>query len=244
MRALALAALDLVFPAVCPSCASPLGAGRRDPLCGACFTSIVRIMPPICARCGLPLPALPSHRAGAHSRCHTCLAAPPAYDYARGAGIYAGPLREALHALKFRGKRAIARPLAALMLEQRAVTFAPDIDALVPVPLARNRLRERGFNQSELIAERLAAELGIPVRRRWLIRVRETSPQSDLNLAQRGANVHGAFAAPTSVAGSHVVIIDDVLTTGATAHACAHALRAAGASQIGVATVARVAGAW
>jgi ComF family protein len=134
----------------------------------------------------------------------------------------------------------MARPLTELMLEQHAATFPPGVDALVPVPLARQRLRERGFNQAELIAERLGAALAVPVRRRWLVRVRETSPQSDLTAAQRRANVGGAFVATTAAAGHHVVIIDDVLTTGATVGECARALRAAGARRIGVATVARV----
>jgi ComF family protein len=237
MRAWALAALDLIFPAFCPSCRSPLGAGRRDPLCGPCFTGIVRIVPPLCARCGLPLPSQPTADSGI---CLRCLAAPPAYDYARAVGIYAGTLRAALHALKFQGKRAVARPLAELMLEQRMATFGSDVDALVPVPLARHRLAERGYNQAELIAERLAAALSVPLRRRGLLRVRETSPQSDLTAAQRRANVDGAFVATSSFADQHIVMIDDILTTGATASACARALRAAGARRIGVATVARV----
>ena len=237
MRVWALAALDLVFPSFCPSCRSPLGAGRRDPLCGPCFTGIVRIVPPLCDRCGLPLPP---QRSAAHAICFRCLAAAPAYDYARGGGIYAGALRDALHALKFHGKRAVAKPLAELMLEQRTANFGSDVDALVPVPLARRRLAERGYNQAELIAERLAAALRVPLRRRWLVRVRETSPQSDLTAAQRRANVEGAFVATGSAAGQHIVMIDDIFTTGATANACARALRAAGASRIGVATVARV----
>jgi ComF family protein len=143
--------------------------------------------------------------------------------------------------LKFQGKRAVAKPLAELVLEQRRA-FAPDIDALVPVPLAPGRLRERGFNQAELIAERLAGALRVPLRRRWLVRVRETLPQSELTIAKRRSNVEGAFLATSAAAGQHVVIIDDILTTGATAAACARALRAAGASRIGVATVARVPG--
>jgi ComF family protein len=173
-------------------------------------------------------------------RCLTCLSAPPLYDYARSAGLYAGPLRDALHAFKFREKRAMARPLAALMLEQVAAALPPDIAALVPVPLAKGRLRERGFNQAELLAERVGAALAIPVRRRWLGRVRETSAQSDLTAAQRRVNVEGAFLASRAAAGHHVVIIDDVLTTGATVGECARALREVGARRIGVATVARV----
>ena len=110
----------------------------------------------------------------------------------------------------------------------------------MPVPLARGRERERGFNQAALVAERLALALGVPLRARWLVRARATRPQTDLGAAERRANVRGAFAADTSVAGRHVVVVDDVLTTGATAAECARTLRAAGAARVGVLAVARV----
>ena len=250
MRVWALAALDLIFPAFCPACEAPLGVGRRDPLCGTCWTEIPRLDPPLCARCGVPLAAgacgtsrewggLEGVQAPSNW-CLGCRVDPPAFDRARGAGLYAGPLRQALHALKFHGKRALARPLAALIREQCESVLAPDADALVPVPLARARLRERGFNQAELIADRLGALLDLPVRRRWLARVRETDPQTDLAAAERRTNVRGAFVASSNVAGRYVVLVDDVLTTGATCRECARALRAAGARQIDVVTVARV----
>jgi ComF family protein len=240
MQPWAFAALDLVFPAFCPACDAPLGTGRRDPLCGACWAGIPRLGPPLCEHCGVPLgPAAPVDRPAERRACASCRADPPAFDRARGAGLYAGPLRLALQALKFHGKRALARPLAQLVHEQCAV---PAADALVPVPLARARLQERGFNQAELIAERLGALLAIPVRRRWLTRVRETRPQTDLAAAERRTNVGGAFAASRGVAGQHVVLVDDVLTTGATCHECARALRDAGARQVDVVTVARVPG--
>jgi ComF family protein len=233
----ALAALDLIFPAFCPACAAPLGAGRRDPLCGACWSAIPRLGPPLCDRCGIPFGVAAPGQAGV---CLGCRVDPPPFDCARGAGTYAGPLRQALHAFKFRGQRALARPLAELMREQCDAVLIPSVEALVPVPLARARLRERGFNQAELIADRLGALLGVSVRRRWLARVRETAPQTDLTAAQRRANVEGAFVASSSVAGRHLVLVDDVLTTGATSGECARALRAAGARRVDVATVARV----
>jgi ComF family protein len=116
-----------------------------------------------------------------------------------------------------------------------------DVDALVPVPLAPARERERGFNQAALVADELARALGRPVRRRWLRRARPTRPQSDLSAAERWANVRNAFQAAPAVAGHHVLVVDDVLTTGATAAECARALRAAGARAVSVVTVARVA---
>jgi ComF family protein len=221
-------------------CATPLGAGRRDPLCGACWEAIERVTPPVCDVCGLPFLMLePARGEMAAGRCGECAVAPPAFDWARAGGVYAGPLREAVQRLKFAGKTALARPLAELIVEQWAAGL-PAVDALVPVPLARARERERGFNQATLVAERLARGLGAPLESRWLARSRDTSPQTDLDGAARRANVRGAFSASRAVANQDLALVDDVLTTGATASECARALRRAGARSVGVLTVARV----
>ncbi|HEU5320209.1 MAG TPA: ComF family protein [Methylomirabilota bacterium] len=244
MRAWAAAALDLLFPALCPVCRRALGAGRRDPLCGGCWQGVERVAAG-CGRCGAPRAAFepwPGEPPIAAAACAGCLAAPPPFDYARAAALYAGPLREALHAFKFGGKRALARPLADLIVEAGAPAVAAGAAALVPVPLTRARERERGFNQAALLAERLAPALRVPVRARWLARRRPTRPQSELGPAERAANVRGAFAASGAVAGLHAVVVDDILTTGATAAECARALRAAGAARVGVLVVARVVG--
>ncbi|MBI2159021.1 MAG: ComF family protein [Candidatus Rokubacteria bacterium] len=262
LAALATTLLDLVFPALCPVCEASLGPGRRDPLCGGCWNAIARIEPPYCPTCGRPYAAFgtaaigPSEagRGGGssdagfaeHERarrpvpCGPCAAEPPAYDYARSAARYEGPLRDALHAFKFSGRRALARPLADLLLEQCGGALPGGIAAVVPVPLARDREYLRGFNQARLLADRLAGQLGAPLEPRWLARVRATHPQSDLSAAERRANVRGAFRASAAVAGRDVLVVDDVFTTGATLAECARALREAGAGWIGVLTVARV----
>ena len=171
--------------------------------------------------------------------CASCVASPPGFDWARAAGEYAPPLRDAVQQFKFGRRPALARPLAALVLEQCA-SAVPAGATLVPVPLARDRERERGFNQAALLAERLAPALGAALRPRWLARTRTTAPQTHLTAGERRANVSGAFVASTAAAGAEVVLVDDVLTTGATAGECARALRAAGARAVGVLTVARV----
>jgi predicted amidophosphoribosyltransferase len=178
-----VAALDLLFPALCPLCETPLGDGRRDPLCGACWRAIARLRGPRCPLCGLPEVAAAPEPAGGGSACAACTVRPPAFDYACAAAAYAGTLREALHAFKFGGRRALARPLAALIVEECRPPVA--IDALVPVPLAPGRERERGFNQARLLAERLARALAVPVQPRWLRRARPTRPQSELGAGER-----------------------------------------------------------
>jgi len=240
VNAWATAALDLLYPALCPVCDRALDTGRRDPLCRECFAAVERIEPPFCARCGMPWPSFQRGAPPRPALCHACLAAPPPFDYARAAGAYAGALRDALHALKFGRARAVARPLSALMLEQCGALLGPHVDALVPVPLAPARERDRGFNQAALLAAHLAASGGLPVKPRWLRRHRGTRPQTELTAGERRANVAGAFVASPRAAGAHVLLIDDVVTTGATAAECARTLRAAGARTVGVLAVARV----
>jgi len=245
MRAWTSAALDLLYPALCPVCQTRLGADRRDPLCGGCWARITRIEPPYCVICGVPDAPVGAGMAAAgrsetSAPCLACRTEPPPFDYARAAASYLDPLRSAVHAFKFHGKRALARPLADLVVEQCGPGLPAGADALVPVPLARARERERGFNQAALLAERVGQALARPVKSPWLGRARPTQPQSELAADERRLNVRGAFRAAPAVDGRHVLVIDDVLTTGATAAECARALRAAGARVVGVLTVARV----
>jgi ComF family protein len=240
VNAWATAALDLLYPAVCPVCDQGLGPGRRDPLCRACWIAIERIAPPCCATCGQPWATLDPTAPVTPARCHACRAAPPPFDYARAAGVYGGCLRDALHELKFGGVRALARPLGALVLEQCGALLGPNVDALVPVPLARERERQRGFNQAMLLAAQLGAASGLPVRPGWLSRPRGTRPQTELTASERRTNVAQAFVASPRAAGAHVVLVDDIVTTGATVSECARTLRGAGARTVGVLAVARV----
>lgn len=243
MLSWATAALDLLYPALCPVCDTVLGSGRRDPLCRECWGAIERLGPPCCGRCGVPFASFEppgSSAPPAPLLCHTCVTLEPPFDYARAAAAYAGALRDALHAFKFGAQRALARPLGDLMLEQWGGLLGPHVDALVAVPLTRERERARGFNQAGLLAAHLAAASGVPSRPRWLWRRHSTRPQTELTAGERRANVARAFAASSRAAGAHIVLVDDIFTTGATAAECARTLRSAGARAVGVLVVARV----
>jgi ComF family protein len=221
--------LDLLFPPVCAVC------HRVDayPLCGRCREVFRLIRPPVCQRCGRPLRGPPD----LVFTCVPCRRRRTYFRCARAAGIYDGPLRDAIHALKFGGCRAMARPLGSLVAE--VVASDPRIrpDAVVPVPLHRTRQRERGYNQAELLAVEVGDRLGIPVRA-VLARIRETPAQVGLGRDERRANVRGAFAVRGQMAGARVLLVDDVLSTGSTAVECARALRQAGAQEVAVAAVA------
>jgi len=228
------AALDLVFPPLCPVCDGILGAGRRDPLCGACWEGFERIAPPWCRCCGAPL--------GIEGLCGACRSRRPRFAYARAAVLYGDLVREAIHAFKFGGRRGLATPLGDLLagLGLSALPGAAP-DALVPVPLHPRRARERGYDQALLLARRLERAWGVAVVADALVRAVPTQPQTDLDAAARRRNVRDAFAVrrPELIAGRHVVLVDDVLTTGATAGECARTLARAGAAAVGVVTVAR-----
>jgi ComF family protein len=201
-------------------------------VCDTCWSAIARWSPPWCACCGQPVAAW---RASAE-RCPRCRRIPGALSV-RVVGPYEGRLRDVLHAFKYDGRRSLAPTLAALLRAQAADTLA-GADVLVPVPLHRARRRSRGFNQ----AHDLAAALGPPVVAA-LRRVRATVAQTALTAGARRRNVRGAFAlAPAAldaITGRVVVLVDDVITTGATLEACAAILRAAGAAEVRAVTVAR-----
>jgi ComF family protein len=152
-------------------------------------------------------------------------------------GQHEAILRRAVHALKYGGRSQLALPLGTLLAER--CSHEPGEAVVVPVPSRRKRIAVRGIDHARLIAESYATAAGYPIHSRTLRRVRSTKPQVGLDPGERLANVSGAFAATAAVRGRRVILIDDVLTTGATAHECALALRRAGASRVMVSTVAR-----
>jgi ComF family protein len=224
LRAVARALLELVYPPRCAACAAPV---RAEPFCATCADAVDPV-PPGCGRCGLPGPDDP---------CGGCRAAPPAFDGVRAGGLFGGPLADAIHAFKYGGRPALARPLGAWLATRVAL---PPGALVVSVPLGRRRRIERGYDQAALLADALARAAGGVRRGRGAIRrTRETPPQVGRSRADRAANVAGAFAAEPTVQGRDVVIVDDVVTTGATAGAASEALRQAGARSILVVALAR-----
>jgi ComF family protein len=230
------ALLDLLFPPLCIACREPLGAGLG--FCAACWTSIVFLDGPMCDCCGLPFGVDP----GEGTRCAACLARPPAYERARALLVYDDNSRAPILALKHADRLELV-PGFAQWLERSGRPLLAESDLIVPVPLHRFRLWRRRYNQAAELARVLARRTSKPVAVRALERSRPTESQGAMASAKaRRRNVLRAFRVPEPglVAGRNILLVDDVLTTGATAEACARALKRAGAARVQILTLARV----
>jgi ComF family protein len=229
--------LDLVLPPRCPGCRTLVdGDGRY---CLACWQQLQFITAPMCARCGTPF----AHDLGPAAECGACLAEPPKFTTARSALVYGGPARATLLAFKHGDREHLAKIMAPHMARAAGTLLAPQADSvIVPVPLHRWRLWRRGFNQAALLARALAKNSGAALAIDALERAKATPMSMGLGRKARAANVRGAFRVRRrdQVRGKRVILVDDVLTTGATAEACARVLRRAGAREVHVLTFARV----
>ncbi len=229
--------LDVLFPPLCHLCKAPVPEAGPLHLCAACLGAMTPITSPLCPVCGVP------HwtEGGIDHLCGRCMLAPPPFDGARGGLLYDGPLQELIHRHKYGHRAHLRRPLALLAVHHLTPfvrSVAPDV--IVPVPLHRMRLRERGFNQAVLMGAVLAREWRLPLLRDTLRRVRPTVAQVTLSAQERRVNVRGAFAVadPARVTGRRILLVDDVSTTGSTVTECARVLKGAGATAVFVATVA------
>jgi len=217
------------WPAHCLACGGRGTAGRD--LCAACHAGLPWLRT-ACPRCALPLP-------GPADACGECLRTPPPLQAVHAAFVYAPPLDRLLPRFKFHADLAAGRVLAALMRETTP-SFSPDA-VIVPVPLHRERLRMRGYDQALELAKPLAAARGLPLRDDLLHRARATAAQSRLHAGQRKRNLRNAFEVDASAPlPACVVLVDDVMTTGATLHAAAKALRKAGVARVEAWVCARV----
>lgn len=223
-------ALDLLFPPQCAGCGAP---GHE--FCDRCAQKVEPVGEAICAHCGRPQPH-------AVALCADCVGRQASLVFSRAAALHTAPLREAIHALKYQDRPQLARPLGrylvAVFQQEPWPSRVARIDAVVPAPLHPERLQERGYNQSELLARVLCEAAGLELQPQWIRRVRATRQQVGLNAAERLQNVSGAFEASSAVHARTLLVIDDVYTTGATLSACADAALAAGAREVYALTLA------
>jgi ComF family protein len=229
------ALLSVLLAPSCAACDKPLDEPTRGPVCPACWQTIRPFTPPLCDVCGDPLR---SWRVITNdsSVCQRCRQTEHHVSQNRAIGEYDGSLRAIVHALKYAGRRSVARPLAGLLAQHGDAVLA-GADLVVPVPLHRSRKRARGFNQAAEIARHLPV-----VSADVLKRVRPTVSQTDLPAAERHANVRNVFSKRrhADMKGLVVVLVDDVSTTGATLESCARVLLQSGAREVRALTAARV----
>jgi ComF family protein len=227
--------LDLLFPPLCIGCRIPVGDAG---FCAGCWSALTFLDGPACACCGLPFPVALE----GENLCAACLSRPPAFDRARAILAYDEHSRGAILALKHADRLDLV-PDFVRWLARTGQCLISESDLVVPVPLHRRRLWQRRYNQSAELARRLAHDWALAFDPLALVRSRPTRSQGAMVSAKaRRRNVLGAFKVPDAgrVAGKRILLLDDVLTTGATAEACARALKRAGASKVHVLALARV----
>ena len=221
------AAVDLLFPQWC------LGCGREGAyICPSCRQRLPRLTESLCPTCGQ------SQSGG--QLCSACARRKQRIDGIRAPFRFGGLMRQAIHHLKYRNLRALARPLAGLLHDYISANPVPG-EVLVPVPIHPRRMRQRGYNQCQLLAAELSKMSGLPLNADSLIKRRPTDPQAETDsLASRWANVAGAYNCPVAAFnGRKVLLVDDVATSGATLNACAEALKTAGAGSVWALVLAR-----
>jgi ComF family protein len=242
-----------LFPAPCALCGRSLLRLTRVPICDSCAAAPVPQTGDLCTRCGESLElanlSLESQPESDHL-CRPCRLAAPDFARALAYGRYEGPLRELVHLLKYKGMQPVARLLGRMLAEslQELSPSAPRQMLVIPVPMYGSKQRQRGFNHAELLARAAIAEMHrrdpqwkLRLQPAMLRRVRSTASQAGLTIAKRRQNLRGAFLVPkpARLKGQHVLLVDDIYTTGATARACSRVLLRAGAASVYVVTVAR-----
>jgi ComF family protein len=232
------ALFSVLYPDDCRLCSAPLVRFSPAPVCERCLNGITPLAAAgQCFQCGLPFEnQAPLHGA---DLCGLCRRGATEFDWARGYGAYEANLRGLIHLLKYDGMQPLAKLLGRRLVD--LLRQAGPVDLIVPVPLDGSRLRTRGFNQSGLLAAELSRASGVALDASVLRRVRRTETQTGLTHRQRRLNMQGAFSVnpKAAIAGKRIALIDDVITTGATAGACTRALKNAGAARVIVLAAAR-----
>jgi len=242
MNALLKSAIMFLYPAQCRHCGESLDPSDGHYICKSCWQEVKFIEKPYCETCGRPL----DPRAALPDVIPSCNRCPEnaLLRKARSAAVYNSPAGTAIQLLKYQGKSVMAEPLADLMVQAMPMFFGmEDYDCIVPVPLHKKRRRKRGYNQVELIGEVLSSRTGIPMKTHCLIKTVNTPPQVGLSYQERQRNVRGYFDVvnPADLSGKRILLIDDVLTTGATVTESARMLMRKGrAKYVDVFTLLRV----
>jgi ComF family protein len=235
--------INFIYPPHCAGCELRMSIASPGAVCEECLAQIERVPEPICRQCGIPIDSLEQRS----EQCRACAETPPYFGCARAVTRYRPGLSEdgqvvpsIIRRHKYGRNQSLSRALAQCLGEHLPIN-GEDYDLVVPVPLHRGRLMWRGFNQAALLAAAVAKKIARPLDVVTLTRTRATSPQTAQDSAQRRHNVRGAFAVnrPYRIVNRRVLLIDDVMTTGATVDECARVLRLAGARRVDVLTLAR-----
>ena len=238
LAALAGAFLDLVYPRSCQCCGKQLDALDQRYICWDCMMDNDYIKPPYCQICGQPVEGYIDHA----YQCHSCSADPKYFDHARSCALYGKTIRDAILALKYSDGLWLVPDLAGMLATGYRVHYGgADYEGILAVPLYNRKQRERGYNQAGALARELSKNLHIPFYGRMIKRVRMTRTQTKLTAAQRKTNVRRAFSVQQRawLSGRRFLLVDDVMTTGATVNECARALKEAGVGRVDVLTLAR-----
>lgn len=220
--------LDLLFPPVCGGCGK---VGQR--WCLDCQERVPRVNAPFCEKCGIPITG------AAANLCEKCNLNLPTYRMMRSWAIFDSPVQNALHTMKYRRNIGLG-DMIAMQMTEFFCSLQWHVQVIIPVPLGKNRLKERGYNQTALVARPLAHEVGILYLPQALRKIRETRSQVGLTVSQRQENVRQAYEAnPELVKHRSILLMDDVATTGSTISACTESLLSAGAQEVYVLTIAR-----
>jgi len=222
--------LNILYPSKCPVCGSTSDVFGHSPICALCWSKIKRYTGPSCRTCAMPFSSEYS------MICGHCMKKAPPFSRVINYGLYEGVLAEAINLLKFHGLKRLSKPLGRLLL---SLPDLPEMDGIAPVPLNIKRLRERGFNQSLLIAKVISKVKGVPLLMDILLKKKETPPQIGLSAKERLLNLKNSFEVKGNIKGLRLFLVDDVMTTGATVTECSKEIMKAGAKEVIVLTLAR-----
>lgn len=228
-RAIISKLLSIIYPSRCPVCSDSSDQWTYAPICNACWSEIKRYSGPSCMICALPV-------SSEHARtCGQCIRKTPPFSKILPYGLYEGVLAEAIHQFKFYGVRRLSQPLGNLLLH----LDIPPADGIVPVPMSKKGLIKRGFNQSLLLSRVIEKRTRTPLFMNSLFKIKDTPPQIGLSARERLTNLKNAFEVRGNLKGLCLLLVDDVITTGATVRECSRTLMKAGAKKVTVLSLAR-----